>query len=137
MYEITRKFVTDKFGKKDFGDFESIEEISAERFAILICRRTNGNHESGFQYMQTVSNFPYGTLPDGSPNNSWRGDVFIWGDGLCLFSLMSNKGGLPQQPLLLLARFCNHTYVDEKIGRCLNKYSCTKCGYSYMVDSSD
>lgn len=32
---------------------------------------------------------------------------------------------------------CEHEYAQETLGRCYNKYTCKKCGYSYEVDSSD
>jgi len=32
---------------------------------------------------------------------------------------------------------CQHRYSSKNIGRCLNRYTCEKCGHSYDVDSSD
>lgn len=32
---------------------------------------------------------------------------------------------------------CDHTYGDEVIGRCLTRYTCTKCGHSYTLDATD
>jgi len=31
---------------------------------------------------------------------------------------------------------CNHEYTDKMIGICLHELTCSKCGYSRMVDSS-
>ena len=30
-----------------------------------------------------------------------------------------------------------HPLKVENIGRCLNKYTCNICGYTYKIDSSD
>ena len=32
---------------------------------------------------------------------------------------------------------CKHNIETTNLGRCYNRYTCTKCGYSYSVDSSD
>lgn len=32
---------------------------------------------------------------------------------------------------------CLHEYKGVKTGNCLYQYTCTKCGYTYEVDSSD
>lgn len=32
---------------------------------------------------------------------------------------------------------CSHDMVTTNLGRCYNKYSCTKCEYAYTVDSGD
>lgn len=32
---------------------------------------------------------------------------------------------------------CQHEFKDKTIGNCLNRYTCTKCGKAYDVDSSD
>lgn len=32
---------------------------------------------------------------------------------------------------------CNHEYSSQTIGNCLNRLTCSKCGHSYTVDSSD
>lgn len=32
---------------------------------------------------------------------------------------------------------CVHTYVGANIGRCLTRHTCTHCGDTYDIDSSD
>lgn len=32
---------------------------------------------------------------------------------------------------------CKHTYTERSGGRCYHIYTCTKCGYSYDIDSGD
>jgi hypothetical protein len=32
---------------------------------------------------------------------------------------------------------CIHHYVEKKIDKCLHRHTCTKCGKSYEIDSSD
>jgi len=32
---------------------------------------------------------------------------------------------------------CEHNYEEKNVGRCLHKYTCTKCKHSYTTDSSD
>lgn len=32
---------------------------------------------------------------------------------------------------------CDHSFKETNISNCYNKYTCTKCGASYTVDSSD
>jgi hypothetical protein len=32
---------------------------------------------------------------------------------------------------------CEHVREQKNIGRCLNRYTCSKCGHFYDVDSSD
>lgn len=32
---------------------------------------------------------------------------------------------------------CIHKFIEKKVGNCLHKHTCTKCGKSYTVDSSD
>ena len=32
---------------------------------------------------------------------------------------------------------CSHEMQTTNLGRCYNRYSCAKCGYSYTVDSGD
>lgn len=37
-------------------------------------------------------------------------------------------------------RWCDklkHKRREENIGRCWNRYTCDKCGFSYEIDSSD
>ncbi|WP_175878854.1 hypothetical protein [Burkholderia sp. BCC0097] len=32
---------------------------------------------------------------------------------------------------------CNHAMERKNVGNCMNRYTCTKCGFSETVDSSD
>jgi hypothetical protein len=32
---------------------------------------------------------------------------------------------------------CHHSYVEKNIGRCYHNYTCTKCKYSFDIDSGD
>ena len=32
---------------------------------------------------------------------------------------------------------CDHRFGSKNIGRCLTLYTCSKCGHSYEIDSSD
>lgn len=32
---------------------------------------------------------------------------------------------------------CEHEFKTTNVGRCLNRYDCTKCGYSETIDSGD
>lgn len=32
---------------------------------------------------------------------------------------------------------CGHDYETKNVGRCLNTYTCKKCGYAETIDSSD
>lgn len=32
---------------------------------------------------------------------------------------------------------CEHTYTEKNLSMCLHEYTCTKCGFTYEVDSSD
>lgn len=32
---------------------------------------------------------------------------------------------------------CDHTFTEKNVGRCLHRYTCTKCNRAYEVDSSD
>jgi hypothetical protein len=32
---------------------------------------------------------------------------------------------------------CDHVYEGSRLGNCWHKYTCSKCGHSYEVDSSD
>lgn len=32
---------------------------------------------------------------------------------------------------------CEHVMDSKNVGNCLNRYTCTKCGFSEVVDSSD
>lgn len=34
-------------------------------------------------------------------------------------------------------RACDHEFKSQNLGRCYNKYTCTKCGRFYTIDSSD
>lgn len=34
-------------------------------------------------------------------------------------------------------RACDHVFASKNVGRCLNRYTCEKCGKSYEIDSSD
>lgn len=38
-----------------------------------------------------------------------------------------NKAGQP----------CTHRYTSKTVGRCLTEYTCSECGDSYQIDSSD
>ncbi|KWF81269.1 hypothetical protein WL94_28255 [Burkholderia cepacia] len=32
---------------------------------------------------------------------------------------------------------CEHSMKEERVGNCLHRYTCTKCGFTETVDSSD
>lgn len=32
---------------------------------------------------------------------------------------------------------CDHDYKSTKLGNCWHRYTCSKCGHSYEIDSSD
>lgn len=32
---------------------------------------------------------------------------------------------------------CDHKYTSKRLGRCLYEYTCTKCGWTGVIDSSD
>ena len=32
---------------------------------------------------------------------------------------------------------CHHERKSQNIGKCLTRYTCEKCGFTYVVDSSD
>lgn len=36
-----------------------------------------------------------------------------------------------------VGEICQHEVEGVNVGNCLNRYTCTKCGYEYTVDSSD
>lgn len=40
-------------------------------------------------------------------------------------------------PIFFFFADCKHSYHAKNLGRCYNAYTCTKCGDSYTVDSSD
>lgn len=40
-------------------------------------------------------------------------------------------------PIFFFFADCHHSYHAKNLGRCYNAYTCTKCGDSYTVDSSD
>lgn len=40
-------------------------------------------------------------------------------------------------PIFFKFSDCVHTYNQQNLGRCYNAYTCTKCGDSFAVDSSD
>ena len=44
------------------------------------------------------------------------------------------KGG---SQIIRASAGCDHEFETTNLGRCYNKYACTKCDYVYFVDSGD
>lgn len=57
------------------------------------------------------------------------------GGGFAVAHIYSGKGEGSQH--YFTWGVCDHEFRGKTIGRCLNLYTCTKCGKSYEVDSSD
>lgn len=39
--------------------------------------------------------------------------------------------------IIMASAGCQHEFETINLGRCYNKYACTKCDYTYFVDSGD
>lgn len=54
------------------------------------------------------------------------------------FAVLVHRGHYPQPSVVEYFTWsaCEHTYKEERAGRCQHKYTCTKCGAVYAVDSS-
>lgn len=39
--------------------------------------------------------------------------------------------------IIMASAGCRHEFETINLGRCYNKYACTKCSYAYFVDSGD
>lgn len=69
-------------------------------------------------------------------------ELHLWfdriGDGVG-FKMMPVPGGRHGDVRPVYFKFgpCVHDYVHKNVGRCLHRYTCSNCGHSYEIDSSD
>lgn len=48
-----------------------------------------------------------------------------------------DPGATRMTPLMIVELGCDHAMRQTNLGRCYNRYDCTKCSYTYTVDSGD
>jgi hypothetical protein len=65
------------------------------------------------------------------------GRLDVFSNGTCVFMISDYERGKGWMPRIFMWKVCAHTCTMTTLGRCYHKYTCTKCGYSYTIDSSD
>lgn len=65
-----------------------------------------------------------------------------WQDKNCGMALLFHRHGTfdkgePIPPRYFHWGACDHSWTEKTVGKCLHRYTCSKCSASYEVDSSD
>lgn len=80
-------------------------------------------------------------LPDGTRGTmrvtAYHGGYENHGGGFATFFVYGHKPPYDHAVRFFEWASCEHTRNSQNIGRCLNRYTCSKCGHFYDVDSSD
>lgn len=81
-------------------------------------------------------------MPDGAKGtmriDAYHGGYHNHGGGFATLFVYNHGGGDVEHSVRFFEwASCEHTRTQTNIGRCLNRYTCSKCGHFYDVDSSD
>ena len=138
MFKELLKTFTDAIDlNKPIDDLiHGVREVSAQEFMVYKGSQWIAPYDQGAQRLRECV---YGTpmavqaLLESRFQNRGRLDIF--NNGQCYFITKDYVSGWVAK--FFLFELCEHEYKEANIGRCLNRYSCSKCNHTYTIDSGD
>lgn len=136
MSKVFKDLVQDLIDNSN-DSLSNLREVSVNEFMMYKAGQwirpvMQGNHRIHEGNIQT----PYKIQILLNTNLCDSGRLDIFSDGTCYFICGDYRDG-NWVPRLFMFDVCNHEYKVLKLGRCLNRYTCSKCGHIHTIDSGD